>query len=156
MTEDAAIDLMVRRSFQEEDEARAKWLRARLTSTQLSTYYVGALEMLDLEVEARERAAVAARRIRGGCAAPAHRGRHRGFAGLPAPGAPGVGHRPRHAAHPMGPIGSSRRTPAGDAAFEGTHRLDTHVGAACHARRRGPRGHTAWSATGHPDGDACR
>lgn len=60
MTQDAAIDLMVRRSFQEEDEARAKWLRARLTSTQLSTYYVGALEMLDLEVEARTRAAVAA------------------------------------------------------------------------------------------------
>ena len=60
MTEDDAIDLMVRRSFQEEDEARAKWLRARLTSTQLSTYYVGALEMLDLEVEARTRAAIAA------------------------------------------------------------------------------------------------
>jgi hypothetical protein len=60
MTEEAAIDLMVRRSFQEEDEARAKWLRARLTSTQLSTYYVGALEMQDLEVEARVRAAIAA------------------------------------------------------------------------------------------------
>jgi uncharacterized protein (DUF885 family) len=60
MTEEAAIDLMVRQSFQEEDEARAKWLRARLTSTQLSTYYVGAIEMLDLEVEARVRAAVAA------------------------------------------------------------------------------------------------
>jgi hypothetical protein len=60
MTEDEAIDLMVRRSFQEEDEARAKWLRARLTSTQLSTYYVGALEMFDLEAEARVRAAVAA------------------------------------------------------------------------------------------------
>lgn len=59
MTEDEAIDLMVRRSFQEEDEARAKWLRARLTSTQLSTYYVGGVEMLDLEVEARVRAAVA-------------------------------------------------------------------------------------------------
>jgi uncharacterized protein (DUF885 family) len=59
MTEDAAMELMIRRSFQEEDEARAKWLRARLTSTQLSTYYVGALEMLDLEVEARVRAAVA-------------------------------------------------------------------------------------------------
>lgn len=60
MTEEAALDLMVRQSFQEEHEARAKWLRARLTSTQLSTYYVGALEMSDLEVEARVRAAVAA------------------------------------------------------------------------------------------------
>jgi uncharacterized protein (DUF885 family) len=71
MTEAAAIDLMVRQAFQEEDEARAKWVRARLTSTQLSTYYVGAIEMLDLEVEARVRAAVAA----GGSAAdvPAQR-----------------------------------------------------------------------------------
>jgi uncharacterized protein (DUF885 family) len=60
MTEDAAIDLMVRQAFQEEDEARAKWLRARITSTQLSTYYVGALEMFDLETEARRRAAARA------------------------------------------------------------------------------------------------
>lgn len=60
MTEEAAIDLMTRRSFQEHDEARAKWLRARLTSTQLSTYYVGALGMFELEVGARQRAAVAA------------------------------------------------------------------------------------------------
>lgn len=58
MTEDAAIDLMVRQAFQEPDEARAKWLRARITSTQLSTYYVGAVEMFDLETEARKRAAV--------------------------------------------------------------------------------------------------
>jgi len=71
MTEDAALELMVGKSFQEEHEARAKWLRARLTSTQLSTYYVGALEMFDLETEARVRAAVAA----GGSAAdvPAQR-----------------------------------------------------------------------------------
>jgi len=60
MTEDQAIDLMVRQAFQEEDEARAKWLRARITSTQLSTYYVGALEMFDLETEARRRAAAGA------------------------------------------------------------------------------------------------
>lgn len=59
MTEEAALDLMVRQAFQEPDEARAKWLRARITSTQLSTYYVGALEMFDLETEARRRAAVA-------------------------------------------------------------------------------------------------
>ena len=41
MTEDQAMDLMVRGGFQEEDEARRKWLRARITSTQLSTYYLG-------------------------------------------------------------------------------------------------------------------
>ena len=51
---------MVRGGFQEADEARAKWLRARLTATQLSTYYLGSLEMWDTEVEARKRAAVAA------------------------------------------------------------------------------------------------
>ncbi len=59
LTEEGALDLMVREAFQEADEARAKWLRARLTSTQLSTYYVGCAEMFDLEVEARVRAAVA-------------------------------------------------------------------------------------------------
>ena len=43
MTEEEAIDLMVRGGFQEKDEARAKWLRAPLTATQLSTYYLGSL-----------------------------------------------------------------------------------------------------------------
>jgi uncharacterized protein (DUF885 family) len=60
MTEGAAIDLMVRQGFQEADEARAKWLRARLTATQLSTYYMGTVEMFDVEIDARQRAAVAA------------------------------------------------------------------------------------------------
>ncbi len=60
MSESDALDLMIRGGFQEADEARAKWLRARLTSTQLSTYYLGSLEMWDMEVEARRRAAVAA------------------------------------------------------------------------------------------------
>ena len=60
MTEAEALDLMVRGAWQEPDEARGKWLRARISSTQLSTYYVGSLEMWDLEVEVRRRAAVAA------------------------------------------------------------------------------------------------
>jgi uncharacterized protein (DUF885 family) len=60
MTEDEAIALMTETGFQEEQEARSKYLRARLTSTQLSTYYIGSLEMWDLEVAARRRAAVAA------------------------------------------------------------------------------------------------
>src|SRR3954447_4963562 len=59
MTEEEAMALMVNGGFQEQDEARAKWLRARISSTQLSTYYVGSLEMWDLEVEGRRRAAVA-------------------------------------------------------------------------------------------------
>jgi uncharacterized protein (DUF885 family) len=57
MDEAAAMELMVAGSFQEEAEARAKYLRARLTSTQLSTYYLGSLEFWDLELEMRRRAA---------------------------------------------------------------------------------------------------
>lgn len=55
MTEAEAMALMVEGGWQEEDEARAKWLRARLTSTQLSTYYLGSLEMSELEGEMRRR-----------------------------------------------------------------------------------------------------
>jgi uncharacterized protein (DUF885 family) len=59
MTEEQAMQLMVGGGFQEQDEARGKWLRARLTATQLSTYYLGSIEMWDLELEARRRAAEA-------------------------------------------------------------------------------------------------
>jgi hypothetical protein len=59
MTEDEAMALMTETGFQEEQEARSKYLRARLTSTQLSTYYVGSQEMWDLEMAARCRAAAA-------------------------------------------------------------------------------------------------
>ncbi|GAB2703105.1 DUF885 domain-containing protein [Nocardia thraciensis] len=45
MTEAEAMDLMLRRGFQEEGEAAGKWRRAQLSSTQLSTYFVGYAEM---------------------------------------------------------------------------------------------------------------
>ncbi|MDP9240860.1 MAG: DUF885 domain-containing protein [Actinomycetota bacterium] len=45
MTEDEAMALMTGRGFQEEGEAAGKWRRAQLTSTQLSTYYVGYTEV---------------------------------------------------------------------------------------------------------------
>ena len=60
MSEQEAVGLMIDGGFQEEHEARQKWLRARLTSTQLSTYYLGSLEMWEMELEARRRAAQAA------------------------------------------------------------------------------------------------
>jgi uncharacterized protein (DUF885 family) len=60
MTEDEAVSLMVEGGFQEEGEARAKYDRARLSSTQLSTYFTGSLEFWDIEREVRRRAAVAA------------------------------------------------------------------------------------------------
>lgn len=60
MTTEDAVALMVDGAFQEESEARAKDERARLSSTQLSTYFLGSLGMWDLEDAARRRAAVAA------------------------------------------------------------------------------------------------
>jgi hypothetical protein len=41
MTRDQAIQLMIEGGFQEEREASGKWVRAQLTSAQLSTYFVG-------------------------------------------------------------------------------------------------------------------
>ncbi len=48
MTEQEAMDLMMNEGFQEEGEAAGKWRRACLTSTQLSTYYVGNMEINDI------------------------------------------------------------------------------------------------------------
>jgi uncharacterized protein (DUF885 family) len=70
MTEDEAVTLMVDGGFQEEAEARAKYNRARLSSTQLSTYFAGSMEMWEIEREVRRRAAVAAGDPRGAAAVP--------------------------------------------------------------------------------------
>jgi uncharacterized protein (DUF885 family) len=48
MTEKEAVDFMMNEGFQEEGEAAGKWKRAQLSSTQLSTYYVGSVEVNDL------------------------------------------------------------------------------------------------------------
>jgi len=48
MSEQEAMDLMTKEAYQQEGEAVAKWKRAQLTSAQLSTYFVGATEHLDL------------------------------------------------------------------------------------------------------------
>jgi Uncharacterized protein conserved in bacteria len=45
MTEKEAMDLMMKETFQQEGEAVAKWKRARLTSAQLSTYFVAPLSI---------------------------------------------------------------------------------------------------------------
>lgn len=50
-----AMRLMTHDTFQEEREAAAKWVRAQLTSVQLSTYFVGAQEHFELREEARRR-----------------------------------------------------------------------------------------------------
>ena len=55
MTRDEAMRLMIEGGFQEEREAAGKWTRAQLTSTQLSTYFVGYQEHIDLRREAEAR-----------------------------------------------------------------------------------------------------
>jgi uncharacterized protein (DUF885 family) len=55
MTEQQAMDLMMKETFQEEGEAVAKWKRARLSSTQLSTYFVGVTEHLHLRATAQKK-----------------------------------------------------------------------------------------------------
>ena len=56
MDEAEAMRLMVDGGWQEESEAANKWDRARLSSTQLCEYYLGAVEMTELEHAARRRA----------------------------------------------------------------------------------------------------
>jgi uncharacterized protein (DUF885 family) len=70
MTLEEAVGLMVDGGFQEHAEARAKFDRARLSSTQLSTYFAGSVEMWDIELQARRRAAIAAGDPRGEAAVP--------------------------------------------------------------------------------------
>jgi uncharacterized protein (DUF885 family) len=53
MGEDEAMRLMMQRGHQEEGEAAGKWRRALLTSSQLSTYYVGYVEVADLARDLR-------------------------------------------------------------------------------------------------------
>ena len=55
MTEQQAMDLMTKETFQEQGEATLKWKRARLTSAQLSTYFVGVSEHLDLREAAKKK-----------------------------------------------------------------------------------------------------
>jgi uncharacterized protein (DUF885 family) len=50
-----AMDLMTRYGFQEDAEARGKLRRAKITATQLSTYFVGFTELLDLLVDVKAR-----------------------------------------------------------------------------------------------------
>jgi uncharacterized protein (DUF885 family) len=55
MSRDEAMRLMVETGFQEEREAAGKWVRAQLSSAQLSTYFVGYQEHADMRAEAERR-----------------------------------------------------------------------------------------------------
>jgi len=48
-----AMRMMMKGTFQEEREAAGKWVRAQVTSTQLSTYFVGVQEHKDLRTAAQ-------------------------------------------------------------------------------------------------------
>src|SRR4051794_38547693 len=68
MSRDEAVAMMVEGAWQEEAEAHGKYDRARLSSTQLSTYFIGSMGMWALEIEARRRAAAASADPRGAAA----------------------------------------------------------------------------------------
>lgn len=53
-SKEQAMDLMVRRTFQQQSEAEGKWVRAQLTSAQLPTYFVGVQEHFDLREAVRK------------------------------------------------------------------------------------------------------
>ncbi len=48
MTRESAMNLMIEGGFQEEREAAGKWVRAQLSSAQLSTYFVGYQEHIEM------------------------------------------------------------------------------------------------------------
>jgi len=54
VAEKDALGLLMEDAFQEEREAAGKWKRAQLTSAQLSTYFVGYLEHVELRREVEE------------------------------------------------------------------------------------------------------
>ncbi len=53
MSEQDALELMKKEGFQQEGEAVAKWKRAQLSSAQLSTYFIGVTEHLELRDRAK-------------------------------------------------------------------------------------------------------
>ena len=109
MTSEEAVSLMVDGAFQERAEALAKDERARLTATQLSTYFLGSLGMWDIEHAARRRAAVAAGAGADAVAAP------RVVGGYPAtPGFDERAHLEAVIAHGAPPIPILRRILLGD------------------------------------------
>ncbi len=48
MSEEEAVNLLTTEAFQEPAEAELKWKRAQLTSTQLCTYFIGYMRIMDL------------------------------------------------------------------------------------------------------------
>ncbi|RYE90461.1 MAG: DUF885 domain-containing protein, partial [Oxalobacteraceae bacterium] len=54
MTEAQALDLLMRQAFQTEREAREKWRRVQLTSVQLTSYFSGYSDIMELREQRRK------------------------------------------------------------------------------------------------------
>jgi len=54
MTEDQALDLLMRQAFQTEREAKEKWRRVQLTSVQLTSYFSGYADIMELREQRRK------------------------------------------------------------------------------------------------------
>jgi len=55
MTDQQALDFMIKEGFQEQTQAEKKLLRAKLDSTQLTQYFLGHSEIEDLEADVKKR-----------------------------------------------------------------------------------------------------
>jgi uncharacterized protein (DUF885 family) len=54
MTREQALDLLVRQAFQTPQEAAEKWKRAQLSSVQLSSYFSGYSDIMELRERRKE------------------------------------------------------------------------------------------------------
>jgi len=54
MTKEEVLNLTINEAFQEESEAEGKWIRAQLTSAQLSTYFTGYILFMELLEDYKE------------------------------------------------------------------------------------------------------
>lgn len=54
MTQEQALDLLMRQAFQTEREAREKWRRVQLTSVQLTSYFSGYADIMELREKRRQ------------------------------------------------------------------------------------------------------
>jgi uncharacterized protein (DUF885 family) len=54
MTEEQAIDLLVRQAFQTPQEAVEKWRRVQLSSVQLTSYFSGYSDIMELREKRRQ------------------------------------------------------------------------------------------------------
>ena len=54
MTREQALDLLTRQAFQTQREADEKWRRVQLTSVQLTSYFSGYSEIMELREQRRE------------------------------------------------------------------------------------------------------